>query len=474
MILDKVYDADNRLTSLSRYHGEWIFLLGRCPQCKKRVAKESAKMQHPKTSPEFLVKEITCCRKFFPTKMALVEDGQILDTDELGSTYQDDPGDLTNNMDAWSLYILWDAGRKLDKSKMPTPPDAGSLQASEWLARMIFLVSSPGLFSDFALSSAEKIARQVEKKKLYQEFWGLVPVIYRYAARLAPQQTSAMFAVYRSTFRYLSGNAALIAALDKDGPVLMEVFDPSHGMIRLQDNAIWPWDTYAFTFPLVDSLDNEFWETKTGIFVINDEPDESSFSRQLDRVRSGRRYTLTPGGVRVVLPGPEEGISEILLKEQGSLVTAKIVVKDINLSHLCWFDWSTGIGFSPWQVVNEYSPAKDPLLGTVAGVFAELVTGHEREIKKRTFSGESAILLPGDGQVKMRTVYMGRGQDRTRVRVKIAVERKAPGPHAVAGHLRRVRNAASAEAAERAREYGIAVPEGYTFVRPFRKGSQEN
>jgi len=65
-------------------------------------------------------------------------------------------------------------------------------------------------------------------------------------------------------------------------------------------------------------------------------------------------------------------------------------------------------------------------------------------------------------------VYMG-GQDRSRVRVRLPVERKAPGPHAVAGHLRKVKNAASAEAAERAREYGIAVLEGYTFV-PFRMG----
>jgi len=76
----------------------------------------------------------------------------------------------------------------------------------------------------------------------------------------------------------------------------------------------------------------------------------------------------------------------------------------------------------------------------------------------------------GGGQVNIQMVYMGRGQDRLRVRVKLPVERKAPGPHAVPGHLRRVKNAASAEAVERAGEYGIAVPEGYAFVRPFRKG----
>gem|GEM_PF-6686231 len=107
-------------------------------------------------------------------------------------------------------------------------------------------------------------------------------------------------------------------------------------------------------------------------------------------------------------------------------------------------------------------------------VFSDLVTGQEKEIKKRTVTGESAVLQPGDGQVKMRTVYVGRGEDRTQVRVKIPVERKAPSPHAVAGHLRRVRKAASPEAAERVREYGIAVPEGYTFVRPFRKGRIRN
>jgi len=55
---------------------------------------------------------------------------------------------------------------------------------------------------------------------------------------------------------------------------------------------------------------------------------------------------------------------------------------------------------------------------------------------------------------------------------KLPVARKAPAPHAVAGHLRRVKKASS-EAVERVRQYGIEVPDGYTFVRPFRKGKRE-
>ena len=55
---------------------------------------------------------------------------------------------------------------------------------------------------------------------------------------------------------------------------------------------------------------------------------------------------------------------------------------------------------------------------------------------------------------------------------KLPVTRKAPALHAVAGHLRRVKKA-SFEAVERARQYGIQMPDSYTFVRPFRKGKKE-
>lgn len=117
------------------------------------------------------------------------------------------------------------------------------------------------------------------------------------------------------------------------------------------------------------------------------------------------------GGVKIVLPFQGAGISEILFKEQGSMVTAKVAVKDLVLSHLCWFDWSTGIGFPPVAGRQRHTLAKAPLLGAVAGVFADLVTGQEGEIGKRTVIGESAVLLPGDGTVKIRMVYSARGED---------------------------------------------------------------
>lgn len=187
MILDRVYDANNRLTSLSRYKGQWVFLVGRCPQCKKRVGKESIEIVDPTDPPMYRVSDITCCRRFFPTKAALVHEGRVAEVSVLGESYKDDPGDMATDADSWSLYMLWDAGRKLDKPMMPTPPDAGSIQASEWLARILSLVSDPGLFRDFALSSAEKMARQVQKKKLYRDFWGMVPVIYNFSTKIVPE-----------------------------------------------------------------------------------------------------------------------------------------------------------------------------------------------------------------------------------------------------------------------------------------------
>jgi len=471
MILDRVYDANNKPTSLSRYEGQWIFLVGRCPQCRKRVAKECVEIVDPENAPRFNVQEITCCKKFFPTKYVLVNDSHVAHVTELGSTYRDDPGDLATSADAWSIYILWAAGRKLERCRMPLLPEPDSIHASEWLTKMNSLVSDPGQYSDFSLSFAEKVARQIEKKGLYRDFWSLVQSIYKYSSALTTEQTSAFFALYRAIFRYLSGDDGALFFLDKDGSrkLLVEEEDVLGEAETVPEGTIWPYDIHAFSFMLADPVDWEFRVDEVSAFTIAPVVGESAFVSNLDKVRSQRRYTLTPGGVRALLPGQSMGIREVLLKEQGTLVTAK-VVKDPDFCFLCWFDWSTGIGFSPWQVVNEYTPAKDPLLGVVAGVFTDLVTGQEREIKKRTDNGESAILLPGDGQVKMRTVYMGRGEDRGQIRVRLPVERKAPNPHAVAGHLRRVKKSASSEAAERAGEYGIAVPEGYTFVRPFMKG----
>lgn len=67
------------------------------------------------------------------------------------------------------------------------------------------------------------------------------------------------------------------------------------------------------------------------------------------------------------------------------------------------------------------------------------------------------------GQVNIQMGYMGPGRDRSRVRVRFPVERKAPGSHAVVGHLRRAKNAGSAEVAE----YVEALRTGYAFVMSF-------
>jgi len=75
-----------------------------------------------------------------------------------------------------------------------------------------------------------------------------------------------------------------------------------------------------------------------------------------------------------------------------------------------------------------------------------------------------------------KTVYVGRrgGSGAEAVRRRLPIARKAPAPHAVAGHLRRVKKSANPEAVERARQYGIEVPEGFTFVRPFKKGKGQD
>ncbi|MDK2883322.1 MAG: hypothetical protein PWP58_1658 [Bacillota bacterium] len=65
--------------------------------------------------------------------------------------------------------------------------------------------------------------------------------------------------------------------------------------------------------------------------------------------------------------------------------------------------------------------------------------------------------------------------DRKEGRLRSLIPRRV-APHAVSGHLRRLtgtRKAASEAAKEAARQAGLEIPAGYTFVRPYVTGQTE-
>lgn len=478
-MFDRVFDEKNRPAKLTAYRDTWLFTAGRCPFCKRQVAKACFRLTDYANIPDIPLADIACCKKFLPTVLAVVQDGSVVDAIPVGSLYLQEPDAIKCHADNWCQYVLWEASLELERNRLPFPENAAFACVSEWLKEMVHLVADPARYADFSLFYAQKVARQVEKYGLYKELWSMVPEIYGYVKKhnLPPAVAAALFALYRAIFRQLCGDGQVIVAVNSKGPVKLTVgtvgVRKSNASVR---KAVWPYDTYAFNYNFVDPADEEFLCLDAGAFRLNVKAGENPYCACLQKIRAERRYTLTPGGVRAVLPAGYVGTREVLLKEQGdNTVAAKIVASEPGLSFLCWFNWETGVGFSPWQIANEYVPDRDPLLGLVAEVFCDLVTGSEKDVRKRIEEKIKTILLPGEEKIKTsrRVVYIGRNEEsKNQIRKKLVVERKAPSPHAVAGHLRKARKA-SAEAIERARKHGIVVPDGYTFVSPYLKGRQK-
>lgn len=379
---------------------------------------------------------------------------------------------------AWNQVILWSTWKNLppEKQKPPVPPEAPD-PVSLWLKEMASAISDRKKFIQRGVLFSEKEAEKINKRQLYADLWKFPFILYQWAENLPNHQANALFALYRTLFRAVCGNESILVGVDENRP-LFAPFEVPEGVgeeyeefPEVAEN-IWPFDMYAFSFGFPGDV-KSFLDVFVLDMVAGGESGES-LEGTLEKIRSERRYTLTPGGVRALFPKGEI-VRELTMEENDSLVFAVAVVEG-EISFPVWLDWREGIGFSPWQVQNGFTPKKDPFVNLLARTFCELVTAKTAEIKKQMYSGESgkSVLLPGEGDVQIRrTVYVGRsgGGGTKTVRRNLPVARKAPVPHAVAGHLRRVKKASS-EAVERARQYGIEVPDGYAFVRPFRKGKR--
>lgn len=94
--------------------------------------------------------------------------------------------------------------------------------------------------------------------------------------------------------------------------------------------------------------------------------------------------------------------------------------------------------------------------------------------RARVGTGAERKLVTEKRRIYIPRVSYALDADRSETEVSHGV-RVQLSPHLVSGHLRRLTEGrkASAEALERAGEYGIHVGEGQTFVRPYRKGEVE-
>ncbi|AEG14486.1 hypothetical protein Desku_0887 [Desulfofundulus kuznetsovii DSM 6115] len=477
-MFDLVFTDISKRKKLSDFRGVWLFLAGKCPRCGRHVACAVAEVEDPDKFPDVYLPHLECCRRFPPVEVAIVADGQVRVLDPLGKIMNLDLGVCATSPRMWNQVVLWNACDKIlpGKQKLPAFPELSG-PAGMWLKEISAIIINKEKFVQKGLLFSEKEAEKINKQRLYDELWKLPFAIYRWSENLPDFQTDAAFALYRALYRAVSGDGRLLVGMDGEKPLFAEFSVPegavkSDGRTGVLDH-VWPFDMFAFSFGFLK--EPEVMKNFLAVFVLGTVTDSELLDATLEKIRTGRCYTLTPGGVRAVLPKDEiTGVRELVMEERDSTVFAVAKVSE-QIFFPVWFDWREGFGFSPWQVQNGFAPGKDPFIHLLAKTFCELVTARSKEIRNRVYSGEcgKAVLLPGEGEVRIkRTVYIGRsgGGGTGIVRRKLPTARKAPAPHAVAGHLRRVRKSASPEAVERAKNYGIEVPEGFTFVRPFNKG----
>lgn len=470
----KVYDERDKLIPFPR-SGFTVLLGARCPGCGGGVARVVGRMECPDPDwdpGDVPVRPLRCCREVWPTEVALLERGRPVALDPLSGVLARDPNSYTGNF-CWSLIVL-DSVRP-SPARYRVPPGRPALE--RWAERAEKILSRSRFWPQEALRFVYREGEEVARKRLWADLWDFMLASYR-AAKEHPAAAPAVLALYRALYRMAAGQEQMVVGLEGGVPITVDLRRSAYAPDEIGDplRFAWPWDTAAFTFGLW-GLGEVETAALGAVYTFDLEGGEPP-TGHWERVRDARRYTLTPSGVRAVLR--EGGIREVFLREAGpTLVYFQAHVDGLPRGVLRgWFDWEEGVGFSPWQLVHGFRPADDPLLGLAAGLFAELVTAEPHRIAHKVRSGGGRVLPPGEGEVKVgpRVVYLGaRGERGTRsVRTLLPKEeRRAPRPHTVAGHLRRISGRASEAARRAAEEYRVVLPEGFTFVRPHVRGEKK-
>jgi hypothetical protein len=449
--------------------GAAALLAGRCRKCGAWVAAvvrtwDPAREEDPEM-PSVLLEPMACCVRVHPTEAVLARDGELVMITPLGKMLATAPESVLAPAN-WPLVLLTGA-KPEQKPRLPSAEGT----AGRWLERIGRVLRGRDWLQEglhFVDSEAERISRL----GLWADLWELLLALYR-AVKDAPGAREGLFALYRGLVRVAAGDR-MFAGLRGGEPALLEIgfpesfFREDMGDVR---EYVWPWDVYAFTFGLWEGPGERPLVTPYRMQVSGAEGP----LRHWQAAREGRRYVLAPAGVRAAVRG-RGIIRSVLLRERGgSKVAFEIEAEGLPDPMRGWFDWEEGFGFSPWQLTNGFRFEDDPLLGMASELFAELVTAEPKALARKVGAGGARVLPPEEGRVRAepRVVYFGEPGERGAGSVRRplpAAERRAPRLHAVAGHLRRITGKASEEARKAAEEYRVALPEGYTFVRPHERG----
>ncbi len=467
----KVFDRSGRPAPFP-YSGFGVLMSGCCPRCGGKAALLVARLPYP--IPDWdpgdtPVAPLRCCGPVWPTEVEFLFDGEVRAAAPLADLLKRIPEQWHSDA-FWAIIVLSDA--RPGPVQYPDPPPSYAAELALGAREAL----RGRYWPQEALQWASREGRKIRERGLWRELWEFGILTCR-AVASSPEGAEAAAALYRALCRFAAGSGRVLAGLGEEGgPVFVTVASRDYkaeGVSEPSEYA-WPWDVAAFTLGFWDPGRVE--EAALGAVYRLDVSGGEPAPAHWRRVREARRYTLTPTGVRAALRGAG-ALREVFLREVGpTLVYFEAGIPGFPRGAVRgWFDWELGCGFSPWQLTCGFRPAEDPLLGLAAGLDAALVTAEARQVAR----GERRILPPEEGRVKLepRVAYFGDPGERGLRSVRRplpAAERRAPRPHAVAGHLRRVSGRASEEARRAAEEYRVVLPEGFTFVRPHVRGRKED
>jgi hypothetical protein len=220
---------------------------------------------------------------------------------------------------------------------------------------------------------------------------------------------------------------------------------------------------YYQSFLYFDKSDVELVE-KVGVDKnIKEEDEKIDLKGLVENILENRKYVLNDNGVRVRIK--DNYIREMIIKEREGLVKGYVITTG-GYYYPIVNDYINRVGCSIIGDIFRYEDeVEDYYLRKFLESWKELVC--EKRYSSRKGNGKTILVDKEGGEsgvVYLPIKNVGGSGDYIR---KI-VERKRPIPHGVSGHLRK--GNVSQKQREIAEKFGVKVPDGYTFVKPFRKG----
>jgi hypothetical protein len=271
----------------------------------------------------------------------------------------------------------------------------------------------------------------------------------------------------QATYAFLFRDELMIGLDDKDPVTIKTGFIPEFIFESLDKvNVV---GIYSYVYPIYTKIDVAAVDKIGFSELTNKQEDIFNCKNIINEAFANRRYVLNPFGIRVKLK--DDLVKEIIIREDEDGLRGYFITKDGNYFPI-FYQYTEHFYYTPIQGLIYERTSTDPYLKIFLENWKVLITAQRsRSTSKK---GKSTKLVAGDDTWQGNTIIylpVRMTGDKEKDYVRRKEERKIPIPHSVSGHLRRTKHS-SEKQIELAKKFGIYLPEGFTFVRPFRTGKK--